>query len=187
MLRRIVWCKFTDVSNVLSAIALMMDAASSSETSANLHLTWQHLGRIVAALRTCNLSSRIVRWDHFKMAPPNPKAKQMSVSDQHADSISAGKQTAFLQNTVQPLRPQFRTNLDFIPGFYPALCRQATCHGQTIYDSVTVLISIAKATVFNYLSMDCATTGSSHYPTRILTSCSGTGAETVAHCPYGGT
>jgi hypothetical protein len=95
-----------------------------------------------------------------------------------------GEQTAFLQNTIQSLRPQFRINLDFIPSLYPVFCRQATCHGQTIYDPVTVLISIAKATAFNYLSIDCATTGSSHYPTCILmTVAEGARgeAETAAH------
>jgi len=33
-------------------------------------------------------------------------------------------------------KPEFRPNLDLISGFYPALCRHGTCHGQTIYESV---------------------------------------------------
>jgi hypothetical protein len=45
MLRRVVWYKFTDVSEVLAAsiigniIALIMDAAMTSETSANFYQT----------------------------------------------------------------------------------------------------------------------------------------------------
>jgi hypothetical protein len=40
LLRRVVWYKFTDVSEVLAAsiiIALMMEAASSPETSVNCY------------------------------------------------------------------------------------------------------------------------------------------------------
>jgi hypothetical protein len=42
MLRRVVWYKFTDISEVVSAsiiIALMMEAASISETSVNFYQT----------------------------------------------------------------------------------------------------------------------------------------------------
>jgi hypothetical protein len=41
LLRRVVWYKFTDVSEVLAAsiIALMMEAASTCETSVNVYQT----------------------------------------------------------------------------------------------------------------------------------------------------
>jgi hypothetical protein len=42
LLRRVVWQKFTDVSEVLTAssiITLMMEAASTSETSVNFYHT----------------------------------------------------------------------------------------------------------------------------------------------------
>jgi hypothetical protein len=42
MLRRVVWYKFTDVSEVL--IALMMEAASTSETFVNLYQSaWRNI------------------------------------------------------------------------------------------------------------------------------------------------
>jgi hypothetical protein len=43
MLRSLVWCKITDVSDVLAAsiIALMMEAASTSEASINFNqIAW---------------------------------------------------------------------------------------------------------------------------------------------------
>jgi hypothetical protein len=39
MVIRIVWQKFTDVSEVLAAIALMIKAVSTSETSVNFYQT----------------------------------------------------------------------------------------------------------------------------------------------------
>jgi hypothetical protein len=42
MLRHVVWYNFTDVSEALAVITLMMEAASTSETSVNFCQTTQH-------------------------------------------------------------------------------------------------------------------------------------------------